>query len=806
MGVKGTIKGAEILAKRGAKAIDALVDTLKAKYKLKTLHLFETNAGDIKLESIIVDKDSRKQGVGTAVMKEINDYADASGKRVVLTPAVKDDYQGTTSRSRLVDFYKRSGYVENKGKNKDYAISAGMYRNPVAKRGKKAAVDSLQKLGELLGGTQAERMARAAEQGYDVTRPVYHGTATDFAAFDPERAIGTNYWSTTDKASIEAGEVGAQGKGVIKEMYHRIRNPAGWAEYDKYTTDELIARGYDGLALPDRDGHITYSAFEPNQYRSVDADFNPANADSPNLLASLSGAAPYLAGGAVAAGALAPEEAEAGIITKGGKRLIEAWHGSPHSFDKFDISKIGTGEGAQAYGHGLYFADAKDTALDYRNKLSDYRTRLDGVEVNPLQAEPDFLMRQFADIPEADAEALSSIIQDVYVDPRKRGITGARQDAEEIRSYYQDALNTVRPDQRQTALRKIAEQDEKIRVLTEYEGRISDAQGGLYRTHIDVEPDTLLDWDKPLSEQSEAVKSALKNSGYLPSDEAIRLADSETVAAWDKYQSERAAKGYKHADTQAAEAAWSDARIRQEELTRPYNRTGDETLQKLFHQSRSELGGVGGATEYSRNVSEKLKQQGIPGIRYLDGVSRNAGEGSYNYVMFDDAPISIVERGNAKPAALAATAVGTGAGIAIAPEVAQAYNDYIRDEMEAQTAADTFLQMRGQKAGFWEARRQDLLDMVGGIGGFAENVALPAIDKPLQGYLALAGVGGALAQGQGFDQAIAQGAQIARQPSEQTTYNMGGAVTDAVSPYVSPEAAAAAGALVHTGIQMGSPF
>ena len=38
------------------------------------------------------------------------------------------------------------------------------------------------------------------------------------------------------------------------------------------------------------------------------------------------------------------------------------WHGSPHKFDKFDSSKIGTGEGAQAYGHGLYFAEAPDVA------------------------------------------------------------------------------------------------------------------------------------------------------------------------------------------------------------------------------------------------------------------------------------------------------------------------------------------------------------------------------------------------------------------------------------------------------------
>lgn len=46
------------------------------------------------------------------------------------------------------------------------------------------------------------------------------------------------------------------------------------------------------------------------------------------------------------------------------------WHGSPHKFDKFDSSKIGTGEGAQAYGHGLYLAEAPDVAKGYRDKLT----------------------------------------------------------------------------------------------------------------------------------------------------------------------------------------------------------------------------------------------------------------------------------------------------------------------------------------------------------------------------------------------------------------------------------------------------
>jgi hypothetical protein len=52
---------------------------------------------------------------------------------------------------------------------------------------------------------------------------------------------------------------------------------------------------------------------------------------------------------------------------------INAWHGSPYKFDKFKMDKIGTGEGAQAFGHGLYFSSEKDIALDYAKKLGKNR-------------------------------------------------------------------------------------------------------------------------------------------------------------------------------------------------------------------------------------------------------------------------------------------------------------------------------------------------------------------------------------------------------------------------------------------------
>lgn len=60
---------------------------------------------------------------------------------------------------------------------------------------------------------------------------------------------------------------------------------------------------------------------------------------------------------------------EAGDAIRQLSKPIRAYHGSPYDFDAFDASKIGTGEGAQAYGHGLYFAGNEAVAKDYRDRL-----------------------------------------------------------------------------------------------------------------------------------------------------------------------------------------------------------------------------------------------------------------------------------------------------------------------------------------------------------------------------------------------------------------------------------------------------
>jgi len=66
-------------------------------------------------------------------MKSIINLADQQERILVLTPST--DF-GASSTERLKKFYKKFGFIENKGRNKDFAISQTMYRNPLKKNKK----------------------------------------------------------------------------------------------------------------------------------------------------------------------------------------------------------------------------------------------------------------------------------------------------------------------------------------------------------------------------------------------------------------------------------------------------------------------------------------------------------------------------------------------------------------------------------------------------------------------------------------------------------------------------------------------
>jgi GNAT superfamily N-acetyltransferase len=112
--------------------IGSIGDQIQSQLGLKVFNLHDR--GDtIELASLIVGKDKQGQGLGSKAMKMLIDYADEHGKRITLTPGLQDKIQGTTSRGRLVKFYKQFGFKESKGRNIDYALGAGkMYREPLA--------------------------------------------------------------------------------------------------------------------------------------------------------------------------------------------------------------------------------------------------------------------------------------------------------------------------------------------------------------------------------------------------------------------------------------------------------------------------------------------------------------------------------------------------------------------------------------------------------------------------------------------------------------------------------------------------
>lgn len=80
----------------------------------------------IVLARVEVPEDRRNQGTGTAFMEDLIEWADENGFTITLTP---DDAFGGSVR-RLNDFYKRFGFIDNTGRDKDFAISETMYRLP----------------------------------------------------------------------------------------------------------------------------------------------------------------------------------------------------------------------------------------------------------------------------------------------------------------------------------------------------------------------------------------------------------------------------------------------------------------------------------------------------------------------------------------------------------------------------------------------------------------------------------------------------------------------------------------------------
>lgn len=101
---------------------------LHNKYKDKaSLYISNRKYPDsLHLHEIIIPKEHRNSGIGTSIMNDLTALADKHNKRISLSPS--NDFGGSVKR--LKEFYKRFGFYENKGRNKNYQFMETMIRRP----------------------------------------------------------------------------------------------------------------------------------------------------------------------------------------------------------------------------------------------------------------------------------------------------------------------------------------------------------------------------------------------------------------------------------------------------------------------------------------------------------------------------------------------------------------------------------------------------------------------------------------------------------------------------------------------------
>jgi hypothetical protein len=144
---------------------------------------------------------------------------------------------------------------------------------------------------------------------------------------------------------------------------------------------------------------------------------------------------------------------------------IRAYHSSPHDFDRFDLSKIGTGEGAQTYGHGLYFAE------------------------NPaVSGQGASYWNQFLNKFRPDERLGAEFLQSKGFD-RNAALADNEQKIARLREFYKDSPAEAAP-----AIARLMKQSEEISSGKTFGPRT-------YEVNINADPAQMLDWDKPLREQ-----------------------------------------------------------------------------------------------------------------------------------------------------------------------------------------------------------------------------------------------------------------------------------------------------------------
>ena len=347
-------------------------------------------------------------------------------------------------------------------------------------------------------------------------------------------------------------------------------------------------------------------------------------------------------------------EAGNAVITEPGVTFsIAALHASPHSFRKFSTDYMGQGEGAQAYGWGLYFAESPKVNRSYMNQFAQDKAtwKFREVETGVIEVMQRSLVGSFLPkdaLPEAKEDASDiawSVLGDL-VDAARGSMTVL-----DIVMELHDEIDTNRkyaetyPQERE----KMVQLEGFLLSLLDHLDEI-EARPGMpsnYKVELNVEDSELMGWDYV----DETVLALLKDS---PVEEV-------------RYALERAER---RADY------------------RGENVSGKDVYQELFDAFWD--GDDGTKQEAQKAASVSLLSSDIKGIRYADGYTRGKAEEeqTYNYVIFDGKDIKITAFADESTGGAWADYEDPSATFSIIGEKAESFQEYHNNGLSYTDPAD----------------------------------------------------------------------------------------------------------------------
>ncbi len=273
-----------------------------------------------------------------------------------------------------------------------------------------------------------------------------------------------------DVAINDEGELNnpAQLKAALDNKFQEVRNFTDMVTQGLTPTQKaaFLTMGVNGL------GDITGLAADIEMYIT-----DPESRTWFNAMMSSAG----VAGGAVS---ISPSMAAMLPIIR---KNIDAWHGSPHKFDAFSMSRIGTGEGAQAYGHGLYFAENKSVSENYAKVLGD--------DMNAYQGAMDDVNRAVS--PHTDFQNSEYMVNWAYeggYDPKKESLYDFM-----VKEIDEGGYTLEQPDG--VDIQGILKAAQDPEVIKATDRMVMPVEPTLYNVDLKVSPDDLLDWDAPVNKK-----------------------------------------------------------------------------------------------------------------------------------------------------------------------------------------------------------------------------------------------------------------------------------------------------------------